>query len=437
MGASFAEVEAGSLESDVDLYRFELSHLATHMWPEFERELIDAAGEDIPHGCSKCEIFEGGCFGRGTYVVNNTAADELDDANFDAILQALSDFNEQHELVDPRDIPNYIPEQRFRATRAVYIHGEGWFNPRLMVEKLEAGLRRFPQVSFIDDEVEKLLRPGSLIEGAELKSGEVLEGDQFVLATGSFVTDILRKSELDLPIQPVFHGVGASLELKSTEYPHEKCIRTPNRGWACGIYSVPYFESPDVPNDRILVGATNLLFSEPVSNVRLASIEALMRAAMEQINSKWYRADLVRVNVGSRPTSQDTFPILGRTSIKNLVLATGTNRDGFHLAPVISKRIVSVLMDEIVEEGFHLFAPERKPIVTLTREEAIEASIRHQVSAMYQHDYNPPKGRVTEKIEDMYRADLEKLHDDVGAHDWGIPPAMIDMYRYGHAKGWD
>jgi hypothetical protein len=21
----------------------------------------------------------------------------------------------------------------------------------------------------------------------------------------------------------------------------------------------------------------------------------------------------------------------------------------------------------------------------------------------------------------------------VGAHDWGIPPEMLDMYRYGHA----
>ena len=29
--------------------------------------------------------------------------------------------------------------------------------------------------------------------------------------------------------------------------------------------------------------------------------------------------------------------------------------------------------------------------------------------------------------------DLERLHDKVGAHDWGIPPEMLDMYRYGHA----
>lgn len=33
----------------------------------------------------------------------------------------------------------------------------------------------------------------------------------------------------------------------------------------------------------------------------------------------------------------------------------------------------------------------------------------------------------------MYRDGLERLHDQVGAHDWGIPPEMLDMYRYGHA----
>jgi len=30
------------------------------------------------------------------------------------------------------------------------------------------------------------------------------------------------------------------------------------------------------------------------------------------------------------------------------------------------------------------------------------------------------------------RADLEALHDKLGATDWGIPPELVDMYRYGH-----
>jgi hypothetical protein len=40
---------------------------------------------------------------------------------------------------------------------------------------------------------------------------------------------------------------------------------------------------------------------------------------------------------------------------------------------------------------------------------------------------------MTEQVAQMYREGLERLHDQVGATDWGIPPEMLDMYRYGHA----
>jgi glycine/D-amino acid oxidase-like deaminating enzyme len=434
MQASFAEVEVNSLVEDIDLFRFELSYDATRLWPEFERELIDAAGDNLPDSCSKCEIHTGGCFGKGTYVVNNTAADNLDDANFNAIVKALEDFNEQFDFVDPKSIPNYMPEERFRATRALYIHNEGWFNPRIMIDKLEAILSNHPQVDLIDDEAVNLSGANSEISHVEIRGKGKLEADYYVLANGSMLTSFLTSSNIEIDIQPVFHGIGASIEIKGNEFPHTKCIRTPNRGWACGIYTVPYFLGPGQPNDHILVGASSFLSATPHDRVRLASVENLMRAAMEQINRNFYRADLVRVNVGSRPTSQDTYPLLGKTTLRNLSVASGTNRDGFHLAPVISKMIVDQIHGDDVDERYNYFTPEREPIRKYTREEAISDSVRHQISALYQHDFNPAKGRMDEQIARMYREDLERLHDRVGAYDWGIPPMMIDMYRYDHAR---
>jgi glycine/D-amino acid oxidase-like deaminating enzyme len=431
---SFAEIEKDSLDSELDLYRFEMSHLATRMWPKFEKEVIEAAGDSLPQGCAKCEGFPGGgCVDIGTYVVNNTAADDLDDENFDAIVSALKEFDEPFEHVSPRDIPNYMPEQKHRATRAVYIHNEGWFNPRLMIEKLDAVLKKYPQVTFIDGSVEKLVKTGATIEAVVIENGQVIGGDKFVLATGATVTDILAKSNLGIEVQRIFYGVGVSVEIKSTDYPHKKCIRTPNRGLACGLYSVPYFTDPNLPNDHVLIGASNFMSPVPYNYGRLTSVESLMRGAMEQINSNFYRADLVRVNVGWRPTSQDTYPLLGKTSISNLIIATGTKRDGFHLSPLISEKIVALLYDEPVEKQFAWFDPERKPIRTMSREVAISKAVRHQMSAAYQHDFTPSKSRMPDQLKQMYRDGLERLHDQVGAHDWGIPPEMLDMYRYGHA----
>lgn len=432
---SFAEIEKDSLDSELDLYRFELSHLATKMWPKFERELIDATGACLPSGCKKCQGFAGGgCVETGTYVVNNTAADDLDDENFDAILKALQDFNEPHRIVNPSDIPNYMPEQRHRATRALYIENEGWFNPRLMVEKLESALGRFPQVRILDAGVDRLEGSASGVTGAVLESGYRILADNFVVATGSTVTSLMEKSNLGIQIQRIFHGVGVSVEIRSRDYPHSKCIRTPNRGLACGIYTVPYFTVPDQPTNHILIGASNFVSPDPVEHGRISSVESILNAAIEQVNFNFYRAELIRVNVGLRPTSQDTYPLIGKTSIDNLIVATGTKRDGFHMSPLISEQVVSLIYGEKLDDRLSWFSPERSIIRSMTREEAIEKAVRHQISAAYQHGFSPSKSRMVDQIKKMYRDDLERLHDQVGAIDWGIPPEMLDMYRYGHAK---
>ena len=431
---SFAEIEVGALEHETDLYRFELSHEATQMWPKFEEDIIAAGGSNLPKACGSCQVLSGGCYDRGTYIVNNTAADDLDDENYDAIVAALEMFNEQHAHVNPRDIPNYAPQQPYRATRAVYIPNEGWLNPRIVIEKLDKVLRLFPQVEFLDANADRLTAKNASITSVVLDDGRIVEGDAYLLATGATATDLLTKSAIGIEMQRVFYGVGTSIEIKSPDYPHTKCIRTPNRGLACGIYSVPYFQGPDDKNDHILIGASNFISPVPYAYGRLTSVEGLTSAAMQQINHNFYRADLVRVNVGWRPTSQDTYPLLGRSSIANLVIATGTKRDGFHLAPLISEMMADVLEGKAIDERMSVFAPERPLIKTMTRDEGIAKAVRHQISAAYQHGYAPSKSRMPASVIAMHKDAMEKLYDAVGITDWGIPPEMLDMYRYGHAK---
>lgn len=431
---SFAEIDVGGLEHEIDFYHFELSHLAGRMWPKFAVDILQRGGARLPPGCQRCEGLTGGCFDRGTYVVNNTAADSLDDENFDAIVAALEQFDEPFQHVSPRDIPNYMPEQRHRATRAIYIPNEGWLNPRLVMGALDACVSIHPATRFVEGSVQKLVKRGDRVEAALLDDGTAITGDVFLLATGASVGDVLHESDLGVQMQRVYYGVGVSLEILSIDNPHEKCIRTPNRGLACGIYSAPYFLGPNEPRNHILVGASNYISPKPSDFGKLTSVESLSRAAIEQINFNWHRAELVRVNVGWRPTSQDTFPLVGRTSIPNLIIATGTKRDGFHLSPILSEYLAAMIHGEPVDPRFEVFAPERKLIHTMTREQAIEKATRHQVSAAYQHGFSPSKSRMPEQITEMYRTSLERLHDQVGATDWGIPPEMIEIYRNGHAR---
>ncbi len=436
---SFAELESGSLDSELDQFRFEMSYLATRMWPSFEKEIIDFSGESLPYGCRDCRGFgfEHGCAQEGTYIVNNTAADDLDDENFDAILSALVDFNEPHAHISPRDIPGYKPSQKARSTRAVLLHNEGWYNPRLFIEKLDLVLERSNQVRFINQRVDKLHASSSgKISMVELDNGVTLEADNFVVANGAELSNLLNRSELEVPIQRVFYGVGVSLEVRMAQgHLQPKCIRTPNRGLACGIYSVPYFWDPKEERKHILLGASNFISEKPLLLGRVSSIESILKASMDQVHEDFYKAELVRVNVGWRPVSSDTYPLIGKTEIENLFIVSGTKRDGFHLSPLISEFIVSQIFGEVADSKMHLFSPTRKLIRTMSRDEAISKSIRHMMSAAYQHEFNPSKGRMSLTLVEAYRADLERLHDKVGAFDWGIPPELIEMYRYGHING--
>ena len=126
--------------------------------------------------------------------------------------------------------------------------------------------------------------------------------------------------------------------------------------------------------------------------------------------------------------------MIGATGIDNLFVATATKRDGLHCSPLIAQCIVDLLEGKPSRHDISLFQPDRVPVRTLDRKEAVELFIRHSMNANYQHDFVPAKNRMVEQMENMYRLQIEKLHDEVGADNWGIPPEMIDMYRYGHIK---
>ena len=157
---------------------------------------------------------------------------------------------------------------------------------------------------------------------------------------------------------------------------------------------------------------------------------------MEQINIDYYKADFVKVNVGWRPTTSDTLPMIGATGIANLLVATGTKRDGLHCSPVIANYLSDLILTgrSALELKFDakLFAPDRKPHKIYSRAEAVETLASHMLNAAYQHDFVPAKNNMAADLLAHYRKVAEDLHDSVGAKDWGIPPELKDMFRYGH-----
>jgi glycine/D-amino acid oxidase-like deaminating enzyme len=412
---SFCEVDPGTFANQYETAKFFFNRAATPHWPPLLKRLEEESKSELPYGF-------------GTFLINNHATDSLEDETFDAVVRALRRFEEPHQTVDPKEIPNYKPAAQARAARAIFIPAEGWVNPVALLAALRSILVRSGRVEFIDGYCRSLERSGNRVARVHTESGDTLTGDVFVLSPGASFSKIVAASNLDLQLPPIFYGIGCSILLKTGDATLANCVRTPNRGLACGVYAAPHDAS------HMLVGASNLISTEPEEHPRVTSVHTLLRAAMEQINAGYYRSQLVKVNVGWRPTSEDTLPLLGKTSIDNLLVATGTKRDGLHCSPVISNLIADLILGVDITTDVSLFRPERKPWRVYSREDAIDTAVRHMINAAYQHGFVPAKDRMVEDLRRHFRTDLERLHDSVGALDWGIPPEMVNMYKYGHAR---
>lgn len=412
---SYAELIRGSLDTKIDRDKFKISQLASLKWQTIFDKL-----EEFNVSKPKPEF--------GTYILNNATTDKFDDDNFNAIVDYLEEFQEEYEFVNPNSIPGYSPTSSGRAIRAIYMKNEGFVNSENVLDYLVDYLKN-KGVKFIDNKVSKLNAKNNKIESVSLENGIELKADIFQLSSGATFSKILDNSNLGLNIQRVLYGSGVAIEIKPREFNFTNCIRTPNRGLACGVYSAPRTK------DTIFVGASNYVSNYPLESGMLTSIESLLKASMEQINSSFYNAGFIGTKVGWRPTTQDTYPLIGKVSkYDNFFIATGTKRDGFHSSPVISEFMTSLILNEKYEheEYFSYFVPEREIIKNISREKAIRDIVEHQISAMYQHDFVPPKSNMLNQYKEILEKEAIELHNKFGAVEWGIPPELYGMYKEGY-----
>ena len=85
------------------------------------------------------------------------------------------------------------------------------------------------------------------------------------------------------------------------------------------------------------VGYDRSVTAEGVSGLLNAATEVLPALAQAQLQSTW---------AGLRPGTQDGLPLLGRTDVEGLWLATGHHRNGVLLAPVTAEVMGQVVCAE-------------------------------------------------------------------------------------------
>lgn len=326
---AYAELTNVSLSSEAGRIKFEMARRSSNLWASWVNQL----NEDLT---AKDKL----SLSLGTYVINNALSGNLDCENFEAIIAALKEYGEDYEEINSKDIPGLQSFEGCRALKSIFLPKEGHINSHYVIGALEDILRKNPNVTFIDDNVTKILSSEEEATGIITAKNGTISAPHILLAAGAFSKQLFDSiPEIQENIPPLFAGVGVSLLLKQNHNnPVHHVIRTPNRSGACGLHMLP--RDPDT----VYVGASNNVYLSPSTQVTAGIAHFLLQCAIEQLNQNFYKHEIIGWQVGNRPACIDTFPLLGPTSLQGLWIMTGTYRDGFHKSPLLADELSNMIL---------------------------------------------------------------------------------------------
>jgi glycine oxidase len=188
-------------------------------------------------------------------------------------------------------------------------------------------------VTVIRERVASVAVDGDAVTGVVLDSDETLEAGTVILAAGPWSGELAGIPSVARPaVRPV---KGQILRLRA-----RSPLRLPDhsiRGLVNGheIYLVPRADG------ELVVGATveDVGFD---TAVRAGAVRELLRDARTIVPAV-DELELVEAIAALRPGSPDNAPIIGTTTIKGLVVATGHHRNGILLAPITADLVAAMV----------------------------------------------------------------------------------------------
>jgi len=414
----FAELEDNSLSSPFYRKKFEMGLKAKSAWNSWIEQINEQAGMEL-------------VIKEGTYVLSNTANTYAsDDKNFKYIQQILTEYQTDYEVGEPDGLKGYYPEERYRSKQVLYIPSEGFIETAKLFQAYDQILQTSPNITVVNELAEHIFVDDNGLKKIRTDSRELL-AEKVVICAGAFSQSLIQ--QLPIPekqIPHIFYGCGTGLHVKVHKERQErifdlpdKVIRTLTRGQSCGVNIVPYDDF------RCYVGASNFNLVYEERSSQLHSIYAILRDLMNEFNRKFAGAFFDTI-VGQRPLSMDGYPLIGKTSVQDVWIVTGTKREGFFLSPFIAESITNELLGKSSLTP-DCFLPERSLIYDLTREEGIQKAVTQHLSFLFYFDLNLPKlgDDYLLAMAAHYRAKIEKIYDELGFIEHGVTPGLIDIHQ--------
>lgn len=230
------------------------------------------------------------------------------------------------EVVSSRKVRSLEPALAATAG-AIRFADDGRVDPKLLfraihVAAISSGVR-FETGAY----VRRVLVDGNVTAGVAVEGGTEYRAPCVVVAAGSWSTLV---TGTPLPETSVLPVRGQVIELDAGAPPLRHVVMGPR------CYLVPRDDG------RLLVGAT-VEFVGYRKEVTAGAVRDLLRAAIDLV-PRLSEASLRATWSNFRPYTRDELPLLGRTSISGLLLATGHYRNGILLAPITAEIVAALAL---------------------------------------------------------------------------------------------
>lgn len=310
-----------------------LNLAAGRRYPSFVEELAEASGRDVGYRTT------------GTLAVAFDSGDR-------AVLAAHQDFLGRlglgAELLGSRETRAEEPLLAPGVRAGLLVEGDHSVDNRRLAAALLVAAER-AGVTVRRAAAEAIVVAGGRATGVRLVDGETLPAGTVVLAAGCWSGQIGGlPTDVVPPVRPV---KGQILRLGTPD--GAPFLRRIVRGIVAGtfVYVVPR------AHGEVVVGGTveEMGFD---TTVKAGAVSELLRNAGALVPGI-FELELVECHAGLRPGSPDNAPLLGRTGLEGLVVATGHFRNGVLLTPVTADGITTLLTSGEMPELLAPFSPQR------------------------------------------------------------------------------
>lgn len=227
-------------------------------------------------------------------------------------------------LDDPRELAPMLSEEIRVAYR---LEGQRFIEPGPYVEAVAEAVRRRGGTIRTGAEVVHVAHPGVDRRPAVLlRTGERLEADTIVVATGAWLSDFARPLGVRTLVQA---GRGYSFSVP-TDVPARHPVYLPHHRMACTPYQGRFriagtmeFRGPDEP-----------LYPRRIESIVRQAGRVMTGVDLDDRQDEW---------VGSRPVTPDGKPLLGRTAVENVYVAGGHGMWGVVLGPASGKYLAELI----------------------------------------------------------------------------------------------